>query len=420
MTEAGTIEEIVHVVPGASAPVEEEVAAVAAVLSSWAYDVRVLAPIGAQLRRRLAGANVRASQAIAPSAPSLAARWSAARALAAQLRELRPMLIHAHGFLAGFAALLARRSLPGPTPIVLSPNFLPHLLAGPGAHLRQMAYRRVLRSVDAIVVQTEVQRRQLFSLDPASADRAEVVPCGISSPPSSDGLDLGVRRRLLGMTQAAAIIGCVVDTLDPPAVRLFLDAARALCMEYPSLEFALIGSGVDRPEYHQLAHRRSLMGATVFVDPYGRIDRALAALNVLVIPQRGWPSGMLALQALSQDVGVIALTGSEVDEMLGGAPCVTVAPGDDAAALADAVITQLRAAADRMPMSAEAVDAPGVSQLLVSREFFDLSQPWGRSEAPSEPDEDEQSATHTAAAAFPATRAARALIAVYHRVLDRE
>lgn len=418
MAQADAPQEIVHVLAGTSAPVEEEVAALAAVLSSWAYDVRVLAPMGTQLRRRLAAADVRASEAAAPPGASAAARWSSARALAAQLRELRPMLIHAHSFRAGLAALLARRSPPGPLPIVLSPSFLPHLLRGPRGPLRRLACRRVLRAVDAIVVQTEVQRQQLARLDRAAAQRAEIVPCAISPHQPADSLDLGVRRQLLGMTQAAAIVGCVVDTLDLPALRLFLDAARALCMEYPSLEFALIGSGVDRPEYHDLAHERGLMGATVFVDPHSRLTRALSALNVLVAPQLGWPSGMLALQALSQDVGVVALRGSEVDEMLRSTPSVTVAGGDDAAALGDAIIEQLGAAADRMPMSAQAVDAPGVSELLVSRESFDLSESWGRPGTASAPAEHEQAPARSANAAFPPTRAARALIALYHRVLD--
>jgi len=419
VAEADAPQEIVHVVGGASAPVEEEVASIGAVLSSWAYDVRVLAPTSPQFRQRLAAADVRASEAVAPPGPSVAARWSGARALAAQLQDLRPMLVHAHGFRAGLAALMARRALPQPPPVVLSPNFLPHLLRGPRGRLRRLACRRVLRLADAVVVQTEVQREQLARLDRIAAARADLVPCGVSPHQPPDTLDLGVRRQLLGMTQAAAIIGCVVDTLDLSAVRLFLDAARALCMEFPSLEFALVGSDVDRPRYHDLAHERGLMGATVFVDPHSRLTRALAALNLLVTPQLGWPSGMLALQALAQDVGVVALRGSEVDEMLSGAPGVTIAAGDDPAALGPAIIEQLGEAADRMPLSPQAVDAPGISEMLVSREFFDLAESWGRPGTRSESAPDERSPARSAAA-FPATRAARALIAVYHRVLDEQ
>jgi len=419
VVETDAAQEIVHVVGGASAPVEEEIASIGAVLSSWAYDIRVLAPTNPQFRQRLAAAHVRASEAVPALGPSVAARWAGARALAAQLQSLRPMLVHAHGFRAGLAALMARRSLPQPPPVVLSPNLLPHLLRGPRGRLRRLACRRVLRLADAVVVHTEVQREQLARLDRITAARADVVPCGISPHQPADTLDLGVRRRLLGMTQAAAIIGCVVDTLDLPAIRLFLDAARELCMEFPSLEFALIGSDVDRPRYHDLAHERGLMGATVFVDPHSRLARALAALNILVTPQLGWPSGMLALQALVHDVGVVALRGGEVDEMLSGAPGVTIAAGDDPAALGPAIIEQLGEAADRMPMSPQAVDAPGISEMLVSREFFDLAESWGRPNTPADRPEGQQPLTRSAAA-FPATRAARALIAVYHRVLDQQ
>jgi glycosyltransferase involved in cell wall biosynthesis len=273
--------------------------------------------------------------------------------------------------------------------------------------------------VDAIIVQSQVQREQLARLDRATAERAQVVPCGISGHQPADSLDLGVRRQLLGMTQSAAIVGCVVDALDLRCVELFLDAARALCMDYPSLEFALIGAEVDRPEYHDLAHARGLMGASVFIDPHHRLFRALSALNILVTPQTGWPSGMLALQALAQDVGVVGVRGGEVEEMLAGAPGISIAGEDTPEALGDAIIQQLGAAAERMPMSGETVDAPGISELLVSRDFYDLSAPWARSGSASAPAEDGQQSTQSAIAAFGATRVTRALVAVYHSVLDQ-
>lgn len=410
---------IVHIGISPSAQVEEQIVTLAAVLRSWAYDVQVLAPLSRQFRQHLSASRVPAEEIIPSASTSLLGHWSEARRLAARIRELRPMLVHAWGFRAGLAAIMARQALPEAPPVALSPHLVPHLLSNaPGAHLRRRAYRWILRRCDAIIVESETQRAQLALLDREAAHRAELVPYGIMAASPADSLDLGRKRRLLGMTQAAAIVGCVVDGLPRSLLELFLDAAGELCSRYPSLEFALIGRDVDRPHYHDLAHRRGLLGASAFVDPHDRMIRAISALNVLVTLQPGWPSGMLALQALAQDVGVVALEGGEVAEMLRGAVGVTVAAADGATAISEAIIEQLMAAAERIPMTSEGIEAPALSPFLVSREFYDLGQSWAVPDRRREMSDEDQASTRQAVSAFPVHRAARALVAVYHRLLD--
>ncbi len=419
VTDVSMSQSIMHVGVSPSVQVEEQIAALTAVLRSWAYEVQVLAPLSRQFRQRLQASGVQAQELVPSTSTSLVAYWSEARRLAARIRELRPALVHAWGFRAGLAAIMAREALPEAPPVALSPHLVPHLLSdAPGAHLRRRAYRWILRRCDAIIVESETQRAQLSLLDREAAQRAELVPYGLTAASPADSLDLGRKRQLLGMTQAAAIVGCVVDGLPLPLLELFLDAAGELCSRYPSLEFALIGRDVDRPHYHDLAHRRGLLGASAFVDPHDRMIRAISALNVLVTLQPGWPSGMLALQALAQDVGVVALEGGEVAEMLRGATGVTVAAANGATAIGEGIIEQLMAAAERMPMTAESLNAPALSPFLVSREFYDLGQSWAVPDRRQDASEQEQHSTRQAVAAFPAHRAARALVAVYHRLLD--
>lgn len=410
------MQDIIQLLGSSSPALEEEVAALASVLHSWAYQVVVAGPLSQRYRRRLGALGIRSIDLPAPNGASLAALQAHARATARLIREWRPLLVHAHGIGAAGAGVLARRGQPEPPPVVVSPHFLPHLLAEDArVGLRRLISRRILRRCGALVVGSETQRDDLARLDRASAERATLVPAAIDQRIPPDSLDLGRRRRLLGMTEAAAVIGCAVDNLAPSTLALFLDAARELCMAYPSLEFALIGSDVDHPPYHNLAHVRSLLGATVFIDPHDRFLRALSALNVLVIPQRGWPAAILALQALSQDVGVVATPEGEVAELLMGSPGVTIAADHDPAALSRAIIEQLRAAAGRMPRLDEAVEAAGVSPFLVSRDFYDLSQAW---DTPAQATMSSATPAHRAVAAFDPMQAARALIAVYHRVID--
>ncbi|GEM_PF-5689602 len=427
MSEARGAQEIVHVVARRSPQIEEDIASVGAVMNSWGYAIRAIGPFTRGGRGTLRASGIEAQEITAP-ASSGGWRWNEARALAQTIRGAEPALIHAHGFSAGFAALLARGGGREPTKVVLSPHLLPQVLREDRRFgLRAGAYRWVLDRADAIVIPTEVQRETLAELHPAAAERAEIAPYARPTGAQPDSLDLGRRRALLGITQAAVVVGCVIDALADEELAEFLDAAASICMDYPSLEFALIGRRVDRERYHDMAHERGLLGATVFVDPHDRFRRAISALNVLVTPQRGWPSGLLALEALAASVGVVAAEDSEVAEILGGSPRVTVAPGGGPGALGEAIIRRLQAAAQRMePLHDVAPETGGAPvSMLVSKEFYDLEAPWERAdrggteaEAAQGPGCGAAQAAADPMAAFHPTVAARQLIALYHRMMD--
>jgi len=410
--------EIVHVLGALSPQIEEEVASVSSMLRSWGHDLRTIGPLSRTGRSQLRAARVVVQQFEERNGGSAGARWSDARALAAVIREAHPALIHAHGFHATFAGLLARGGGARPVPVVVSPHLLPQILREDARFgMRARAYRWLLDRADAIVVPTEVQRDDLAELSPTAADRAEIVPYAHPAGPQPDSLDLGRRRALLGITQSAVVVGCVVDSLAQEALELFLDAAASLCMDYPSLEFALIGRNVDRERYHDLAHRRGLLGATVFVDPHERFRRAISALNVLVTPQPGWPSGVLCLQALAANVGVEAVEDGEVAEMLLTSPRVTVAPADGARALGDAIIRRLRSAAEQMEPARDAAPEVGAAvSMLVSKEFYDLEDRWAAPDRrPSARPERSAPDPNTQ---FDPTHAARALTGIYHRLFN--
>ncbi len=402
-----------------SPQMQEEVVAIATVLQSWGYATRIVAPVTRAFRRQLAGTALPVTDFEGTEEPTPIARWRAARDLAAILRRHKPMLLHTHGFHSTIASLLARRGLSEHVPVVISPRMLPHLLhSAPVLGLRRLAYARALVLSDAIVLPTETQREELLEVHSA-AEEAEIVPYCIPRRTQPPSLDLGRRRKLLGMTASATLIGCVVDDLKRRALERFLDAAANLCMEYPSLEFALIGREVDDSQHHEMVHEHGLLGATVFVDPHDRFHRAISSLNVLVTPQSGWPSGMLALQALAANVGVIALEGGEVDEAVGLSPQVTIVPADGTFSLGEGIIRQLGAASQRMrPVQEETHESATISSFLVSREFFDLDESWGRPEHGGEGHREQPSGPDLAAS-FDPTLSTRALVAVYQRLLDQ-
>lgn len=408
--------EIVQLIASASPQIEEEVAAVSSVLRSWGYDVRVMAPLTRPFARQLKSVGVRAQDVREPTGDSVSARYADVRHIARLLRAANPLLVHAHGLRSAAAAAVARHGAPRP-PLVVSPHALPHLLdEDPKMGLRGQVSGWLLRRADAVVVETQTQREDLGQFDEQVGERAEMVPYSLPVGDQPDSLDLGRRRSLLGITQGAVVIGCVVDALEEEALEMFLGAAASVCMDYPSLEFALIGREMDISQMQERAHARGVLGATVFVDPHDRFRRAIAALNVLVTPQRGWPSGMLALQALAAEVGVVAIEGGEVAEMLMGHARVTLASADGAEALGQAIIRRLRVAAQQMrPEREQEVETPSIAPFLVSRAFYDLGESWATPERHGGAEDD---TAIDPAETFAPTKAARALIGIYQRLLE--
>lgn len=410
-------DEIVHVVGDVSSEAREHVLDLTSLLSSWGYPVSVVGDVDQDFARDLAHANVPATAISLPAGRLLPEELVAPRMLARLLTGRSVSLIHAHGLRAGLLSLLARSRRFSP-PVVCTPNFLPHVVVnGAGGALRTRAYRYALQRCDAIIAASEVQRTQIRDFHPPADQRAVVVPYGIDARRYHDPLTVGRRRQLLGVTPTAAVVGCVADQAAPESIELFMDAAADLCSRLPNLEFVVIGADPEYGPFHDMAHERGLLGATVFVRPQRHPTRLLTPLNVLAVLQPGWPGGYLALHALVRGLGVIALPCGETEEMLLGSPAVTIAAEAQPKALADAVLSRLTSDAARVK-SVAGEEAPiEVSQFLVSRQSWDLDRSWQPPRDPTDGTSGPLAAD--AAARFGITQMARQTVAVYHDLLDR-
>jgi glycosyltransferase involved in cell wall biosynthesis len=409
---------LVHVVRAGSAQVSEHVISLTSLLNAWAYEVAVVGPLGKSLRTELGRAGVASAEVPLPDTASLGEQLSAARELGRLLRRRPVSLIHAHGFQAALSAVLARRGLKPAPPIVCTPHGLP-FVSGESTPWRRRAYRWLLHRCDAVIAASDTQREQIGTLDPASARHVAVVPYGIDPRRYYDPVNVGRRRQLLGISPPAAVVGCVSEMAYGSPLELFLDAAALLSRRMPNVEFAVIGGGPDQHHFRDLAHRRGILGATVFLGEREELPQVLSALNVLAVPQRGWPAGMLALQALACGLRAVAIAGGEAEEMLPDTPEVAIVPSADPAALAEGIERQLVTESDSMrsPEKDEAAVPAELSSFLVSRQFYDLDRRWpaghasaagiGRARAPELLD------------LFSVQQMARNTVAVYHDLLDR-
>ncbi len=145
-------------------------------------------------------------------------------------------------------------------------------------------------------------------------------------------------RARLGIPHDAQVVGLVGRICRQKGVDTFVEAAIRLCLTMPNARFVVIGDAEDRKLAMDLCQRIETAGLSeriAFKDHAEDIADIYAALDLLVAPSRWEGFGLVAAEAMSAGVPVIA---SDV----GGLPGVLndaglTVPPEDATAVCTAV-----------------------------------------------------------------------------------
>ncbi|HKG38063.1 MAG TPA: glycosyltransferase [Conexibacter sp.] len=252
--------------------------------------------------------------------------------LAAQWREDRPDVVHAHFWMSGHAALMAARELGIPVVQtfhalgVVKRRYQGEMDTSPSERLG--IEKQILRRADQVVATCSDEVFELVRLG-ATRGRLTVVPCGVD-------LDLftpdGRRaRRRPGLKR----IVCVGRLVERKGVGNAISALAAL----PDTELVIAGgpprAQLDRdPEARRLRALAEQAGVADRVDLRGRMGREdVAALlrsadAVVCVP---WyePFGIVPLEAMACGAPVVAsAVGGMIDSVVDGVTGVHVPPRD--------------------------------------------------------------------------------------------
>ena len=440
----------------------EQVLALAAGQQERGLMVAGAGPLNRRLQERLRRLGARWSVLPWPTVPEAPPPPGAAQQLARLLAARPPDLLHAHGLTALQLAVQALRltpassrpvapELPGepptksPLPLgrgsggrAVSP--LP-LGRGPGGRaggrpglvaslyqfprrlpLRERLSRRrllgaVLGEGAALLLPSQADRQALIALVGRRGEGAEVVYPAVPETTRPSGVEVGQLRRRLGLTSHAAVVG-YRTSFEDAEYEVFLAAAARVHAALPNVEFAFLGEGPRQAAAQARAHELGLSGATIFLGRPRSLGEALSALNALVVLSDAEAAHLDALQALGYGLPVIATRADVLAELLAGLPFTHLVPPGDPEALAGALLAALHllpGTGGDEPVITESGRTAGLEQFLVSRDFWDLDQPWQRTaHQPAA-----AATTPEALLPFLPAAAAERVLAVYRRVLGR-
>jgi len=240
-----------------------------------------------------------------------------ARAVA-ELGDLSPQLVHAHGFAAAaWAEALARRYR------------VPWAVSVLSAVPDRWAARRLVRRAAAVATLNldalpEALRAPATEI-PGGLDKREFVPSAVAEVLMSE---LGLNPYTLHL----GLVGQFDDRRSGWAD--FLEAAAQVARRVPLVEFVIVGSGREAAAMERCAHQSGILGNTRFLGL--RIDRSRIyhALDAVVLPSHETLFPWELLEAAAAGAPIIATDIEPHRRLAAGDPSVTLYPVGDTAALA--------------------------------------------------------------------------------------
>lgn len=336
------------------------------------HRVTVVGPLSRPSQEQFSGLGARWVNFPLPAGGDVSRWLQVARQVRRLLRSSLPDLVHSHGVLVSTATALASWGLPRRPRLVMS---LPDLGSVKLSPAMGLVARWAISRARQVTVGTAADLGALKQGYARAAGKARVVHHAVEVRPTRGDFDVGMKRQALGISPHTAVVGLISPAVANLGVETFLHAASVISRDFPNVEFLLVGDGPDQPALQLLAHELGLGGAAVFRGSRTDIPEIIGSLNVLVIPHETPGAMRHALQAVVQEIPVVAVQAGALTEVLEDIyPDALVAPGD-VDALVAALARNLELPPPPESRGGVVVDGGIVlsySDLLASRDSYDF------------------------------------------------
>jgi glycosyltransferase involved in cell wall biosynthesis len=258
------------------------------------------------------------------------------------MRAWQPQIVHTHTAKAGLLGRLAARAAGVPTVVH---TFHGHVLRGYFSPPKQALFRRLeallARAADALVAVSESVKQDLVALGVARAEKIRVIPLGLELRALAATLPRGRLRREAGLSDDTPLVGMVGRLVPIKDVPSFLRAARLVADARPSVRFALVGDGEERPALEALASGLGLERAVHFCGWRQDLAPVYGDLDVVVNASRNEGTPVALIEALAAARPVVATAVGGTPDLLGRGERGRLVPAGEPEALARAILETL-------------------------------------------------------------------------------
>lgn len=267
------------------------------------------------------------------------------------LREIRPSIVHTHGYRPDVIDAPLARGLGLPTVTTLHGS----CFLGGRAAFSEWLQRQVLPRFDAVVA---VSRQIMVDLGRTrvSPNRVHYIQNGWVA--SVAPLSRAEARKELGLKPGDVVVGWVARLIRVKGGDVFLRAFAA-CRGLP-VKAAIVGDGPERTGLEALAAELGLEPQVTFCGGRGQAGRLFPAFDTFVLSSRSEGTPITLLEAMAAGIPVVTTAVGGIPEVVSPAEALLVPPEDpDALGLAirqsldDPQAARARAAAATLRLEAE-------------------------------------------------------------------
>lgn len=244
------------------------------------------------------------------------------RIVARLLREIRPDVVHTHGYRPDILDAPLARSLGIATVTTLHGSSL----LGGRAALHEWLQMRLLSRSEAVVA---VSRQIVEDLRKTRVppERVHYIPNGWVA--SADPLSRDEARKELGLAPTGVVIGWVARLIPVKACDIFLRAFSA-CRGLP-VHAAIIGEGAERTRLEALRAELGLEGQVTFCGARGQAGRLFTAFDAFVLSSRSEGTPITLLEAMAAGVPVVTTAVGGIPDVVTPNEALLVPPEDPVA-----------------------------------------------------------------------------------------
>jgi glycosyltransferase involved in cell wall biosynthesis len=177
---------------------------------------------------------------------------------------------------------------------------------------------------------------------------------GVPVPGTYQGEEVAAFRAYLGLPPTDRIIGFVGRLVPEKGLDVLLRAYRLVQRALPSVRLMIVGEGPEKPMLEHLASELGIAERIVFAGPQRDVVPYYLLADVIAVPSRYEPFGIVAIEAMAAARPVVASrTGGLLDSVQDGV-CGRLAEPGNPDALANALLWVLQSPAQAQQLGARA------------------------------------------------------------------
>ncbi len=190
---------------------------------------------------------------------------------------------------------------------------------------------------DGVIVPSHSLKEQVIASGYVRSEDVRVIPIGIPSVGRTSHREQ--TRESLGLPKDCTLAVTSGRFVDQKGHRFLIEAAVQIVKVIPNMRFLFLGDGPLQQQHEQLINKLGLQNYFHFAGMLKTVHEALAACDLMIHPSIEEPFGIVLLEAMRARLPIVASRVGGIPEVVSENESAYLVPPQDAAALAESVIS---------------------------------------------------------------------------------